>query len=170
MAGYSVSSGSLTLTCTAGSWSALPTIIGNPCVNYKLPSNGVAANCLARDDAPHSYTYTPDAADALLRLAASDTTWNQTWHLPTTPDPPASKAFIEMSAAALRVKPKYRVLGRMMLRLVGLFNPVVGEIREMLYQYDSPYLFDSSKYARAFGFAGTPYEEGIRQTANSYKV
>lgn len=132
-------------------------------------SKGQAANCLARDDAPHSYTYTPDAADALLKLAASDTAWNQTWHLPTTPDPPTGKAFIEMSAAAMGVKPKYRVLGPIMLRLAGLFNPVVGEVREMLYQNDSPYLFDSSKYARAFGFTGTPYAEGISATAQSYK-
>ena len=38
----------------------------------------------------------------------------------------------------------------------------------MLYQNDSPYLFDSSKYAQAFGFAGTPYAEGIRVIAASY--
>jgi hypothetical protein len=43
----------------------------------------------------------------------------------------------------------------------------VGEVYEMLYQNDSPYLFDSSKYARAFGFAGTPYAEGIKATAAS---
>lgn len=132
-------------------------------------SKGSTANCLARDDQPHSYTYTPDAADALLKLAASETAWNQTWHLPTTPNPPTGKAFIEMAAQAMGVKPKYRVLGPMMLGLTGLFNPVVGEVREMLYQNDSPYLFDSSKYARAFGFSGTPYAEGIRQTASSYK-
>jgi len=39
----------------------------------------------------------------------------------------------------------------------------------MLYQNDSPYLFDSSKFARAFGFSGTPYAEGIRATAASFR-
>jgi len=39
----------------------------------------------------------------------------------------------------------------------------------MLYQSDAPYLFDSSKLARAFGFAGTPYADGIRATPASYK-
>jgi hypothetical protein len=63
---------------------------------------------------------------------------------------------------------KYRVLSPLMVRLYGWINPVVGEIHEMLYQNDSPYLFDSSKYARAFGFTGTPYAEGIRDTAASY--
>jgi hypothetical protein len=41
-------------------------------------------------------------------------------------------------------------------------------VHEMLYQNDSPYLFDSSKYAKAFGFSGTPYGQGIRETAASY--
>ncbi len=55
-----------------------------------------------------------------------------------------------------------------MLKVVGWFNPLVGEFYEMLYQNDSPYLFDSTKFARAFGFAGTPYSEGIRICAASY--
>ena len=39
----------------------------------------------------------------------------------------------------------------------------------MLYQNDSPYLFDSSKFKRAFSFSGTPYAEGIRATAFSFE-
>ena len=56
-----------------------------------------------------------------------------------------------------------------MVRLIGWFNPLVGEVYEMLYQNDSPYVFDSSKLARAFGFSGTPYAEGIRATAASFQ-
>jgi hypothetical protein len=62
----------------------------------------------------------------------------------------------------------YRVLSRPMVKIGGLFNPVVREVYEMLYQNDGPYLFDSSKYLRAFGFAGTPYAEGIKTTASAY--
>ena len=126
------------------------------------------AMCLVNDSLPHSYTYTPDAAEALMRLAASDLAWNQTWHMPTTPNPPTGKEFIAGAADAMGVPPKYRVLSRPMVRIVGWFNPVVGEVHEMLYQNDSPYLFDSSKYAKAFGFFGTPYGQGIRETAASY--
>ena len=57
-----------------------------------------------------------------------------------------------------------------MVRLIGWFHPLVGEVYEMLYQNDSPYVFDSSKFARAFGFSGTPYAEGIRATAAFQKV
>ena len=67
------------------------------------------------------------------------------------------------------VAPKYRVLSRPMLRVAEWFNPLVRESYEMLYQSDSPYLFDSTKFAKEFGFTGTPYPEGIRIAADSYK-
>jgi hypothetical protein len=67
------------------------------------------------------------------------------------------------------VDPQYRVLTRPMLRLVGWFNPQVRESYEMLYQNDSPYLFDSTKFASEFGITGTSYPDGVRIAAASYK-
>jgi nucleoside-diphosphate-sugar epimerase len=125
--------------------------------------------CLVNDSFTHSYTYTPDAAKALITLAEAESAWNQTWHLPTAPKALTGKEFITLAAKAMGVAPKYRVLHPLMIRIFGWFKPVVGEVYEMLYQNDSPYLFDSSKYAQAFGFAGTPYSEGIRATAASYQ-
>jgi nucleoside-diphosphate-sugar epimerase len=124
--------------------------------------------CLVNDSLPHSYTYTPDAATSLMKLAECESAWNQTWHLPTAPDPPTTEQFIRQAAESMGANGKYRVLSPLMIRVFGLFNRTVGELHEMLYQNDSPYLFDSSKYAQAFGFAGTPYADGIRTTAASY--
>lgn len=127
------------------------------------------ASWLVNDAVPHSLTYTPDAAQALLTLMESDAAWNQTWHLPTAPNPPTGRELITMAAREMNVAAQYRVLGRTALRVFGWFNPLVGEIHEMLYQYDSPYLFDSSKFARTFAFSGTPYAEGIKATAAAYR-
>lgn len=131
---------------------------------------GEKAMCLVSDSLPHSYTYVPDAAEALLKLAETPTAWNQTWHLPTTANPPTGKEFIVAAAESMGKAPKYRVLSRTMVKLAGLFDPTIREVHEMLYQNDSSYLFDSSKYARAFRFGGTPYEKGIVATAASYKA
>ena len=57
-----------------------------------------------------------------------------------------------------------------MIRIAGWFNPLVAESYEMLYQSDSPYLFDSGKFAREFGFAGTPYADGVRATAAAFQL
>lgn len=102
-------------------------------------------------------------------LAERESAWNQVWHLPTVADPPTGEQFIEMAAREFGVAPKYRVLNRPMLRVAGWFNSMIGESYEMLYQSDSPYLFDSTKFATEFGFAGTPYAEGIHIAAASYK-
>ncbi len=128
------------------------------------------ASCLASDSMPHSYTYTADAARGLLALAADESAWNQTWHLPTSPNPPTGKEFIASVAKEFGVPPKYRVLRKAMVNVIGWFNPLVGEVYEMLYQNDSPYLFDSSKFMKTFGFSGTSYAEGIAATAASFTL
>jgi hypothetical protein len=56
-----------------------------------------------------------------------------------------------------------------MIRIAGLFNSDIRESYEMLYQNDSEYLFDSTKFSKAFNFAPTSYSEGIKHTAAAYK-
>jgi nucleoside-diphosphate-sugar epimerase len=126
------------------------------------------ASWLANDAVPHSFTFTPDAARALALLATTQQAWNQTWHLPTAPSPPTGKAFIGSAAEAFATKARHRVLRRPLLRLVGLVNRDVRESYEMLYQYESPYVFDSTKFSSAFDFDPTPWREGIERTARSY--
>jgi len=138
----------------------------NALVFDKFAKNGTAS-WLVNDAVRHSYSFTPDAAKSLALLAGSEKSWNQTWHLPTTSNPPTGKEFIEMAARAFGVRPKYRVLRRPLIKLAGLFDPVVREIYEMLYQNDSEYLFDSTKFAMAFEFEPTPYDAGIHTTARA---
>jgi nucleoside-diphosphate-sugar epimerase len=133
-------------------------------------AKGRKASWLLNADVPHSLTFTPDAARGVAMLADRDSAWNQVWHLPTTPNPPTGRQFIAMAAEASGVEPRYRVLHRPALRVVGWFNSDVRESYEMLYQSEAPYLFDSSRFAREFGFAGTPYLGAIRQAVASYQA
>ncbi len=132
-------------------------------------SRKAKASWLVNDSVPHSYTYTPDAARSLVQLTERATAWNQTWHVPTAPDPLTGREFVALAAKEFGIPPKHRVLSRPMLRIAGWFDPLVAESYEMLYQSDSPYLFDSSKFAGEFGFEGTPYAEGIRSTAAAFR-
>jgi len=127
------------------------------------------ASWLVNDAVPHSFTYTLDAAQSLVQLTDRATAWNQTWHIPTAPNPLTGKEFVTLAAKEFSVAPKYRVLRRPMLRLAGWFSAQIRESYEMLYQSDAPYLFDSSKFAREFGLVGTPYADGVRTTAASFK-
>ncbi|HEY1987781.1 MAG TPA: NAD-dependent epimerase/dehydratase family protein [Terracidiphilus sp.] len=132
-------------------------------------AQGSTASWLVDDTLPHSLTFVPDVARGLASLAGHESAWGQIWHLPTAAPALTGKQFITLTAKEFAVPPKYRVMKRPILKLVGWFNPLVRESYEMLYQNDSPYLFDSTKFAREFDFAGTPYAEGIRITASAYK-
>jgi nucleoside-diphosphate-sugar epimerase len=142
------------------------TSVANILVFDKFMKRETAA-CLVNDSVAHSYTFTPDAAKSLALLAETESAWNQTWHVPTASHPPTGKEFITMAAEEFGVAPKYRVLSRPLIRVAGLFNRDIRESWEMLYQSDSEYLFDSTKFCTAFGLEPTSYAEGIRLTAAS---
>jgi nucleoside-diphosphate-sugar epimerase len=123
------------------------------------------ASWLVNDAVRHSWTFTRDAGKSLALLAESDSAWNQTWHVPTAPNPPTGSEFIETAAKAFGVEPKYRVLSRPLIKVAGFFNSDIRESYEMLYQYDSEYLFDSTKFSATFRIGPTAYGAGIAKCA-----
>jgi nucleoside-diphosphate-sugar epimerase len=130
-------------------------------------AKGSTPMLLGSDSKKHSFTYTPDAGRSLVTLIDAPDAWNQTWHVPTAPDPPTGKEFVELAASEYGRPPKYRVLGRASMRIAGWFDSNIREMVEMMYQYEHDYIFDSTKFTRAFGVNATPYADGIRQTAKA---
>jgi nucleoside-diphosphate-sugar epimerase len=126
---------------------------------------GQRAQWLVNAHARHSLTYVPDAARALALLATDDDAWNQVWHLPTAAHPLTGAEFIEKAAAELHKASHYTVLPKWMIRLGGVFDRTTAELYEMLYQYESEYIFDSTKFETAYSFQPTEYEHGIYATA-----
>lgn len=118
----------------------------------------------------HSFTYTPDAYKATAILGNTKPAYNQVWHLPTDKNVLTGKEFIELAAKEFDVKPDYIVLKKWMLQMVGMFLPVIRESIEMLYQNEYDYLFDSTKFEKAFNFTPTSYQVGIAETVRSMKV
>lgn len=135
----------------------------HPMVFEKLRT-GKKAAWLVNDRVPHSMTYTPDAVRATALLGNTPAAFGEVWHLPTHPDAPTGRQFIERVAQAIGAQPNYRVLAPWVLRMAGMFDATVRETMELLYQNAFPYLFDSTKFNTRF-FQPTPYPEGIRQTA-----
>ncbi|HUB60058.1 MAG TPA: NAD-dependent epimerase/dehydratase family protein [Puia sp.] len=145
---------------------AVKTSIPNFLVFQRLLKNR-RAQWLVNAHVRHSFTYTPDAARALRLLAQDDNAWNQVWHLPTAANPLTGAGFIEKAAAELHKANQYAVLSKWMIRLGGIFDRTTAELYEMLYQYESEYIFSSAKFESAYSFQPTPYEQGIREIAGS---
>ena len=138
---------------------------------FKPLSNGKKANWMCATGFKHSHTFTPDAGKATAILGNTDDAYNQVWHLPTAHDPLTGKEWIDAIAAELGVRPRYQVASGFMVRLIGLFMPVMREMVEMLYQYDRDYLFISDKFEKKFDFRPTPYSEGIKSiVASDYHI
>ena len=144
----------------------------NSFVNMMVLENlkkGKKAQWMISDKFKHSFTYTPDAGKATALLGNTPSAFNQVWHLPADKNVLTGKEFINLAASAFNVAPKTMILSKWMIWMAGLTNGIIKETREMLYQNDSDYLFDSSKFDKTFPFRTTTYEEGIRRTVDSMK-
>ena len=115
-------------------------------------------------DKIHSLTYVPDAAKAVAILGNTLDAYNQEWHLPTSSQKWTGKDFINHIAQQLNAKPKYYLLNKTMISLLGIFSTTIRELKEMQYQNDRNYFFDSTKFDKRFSFTPTSYEEGIKES------
>jgi nucleoside-diphosphate-sugar epimerase len=120
-------------------------------------------------DRIHTYTYTPDAAKATAILGNTQDAYNQEWHVPTTKEKLTTRQWIGLVAKELNKEPEFQVAPVFMLRLLGVFVPIMREFPEMLYQYEQDYIFDSSKFEKRFGIVATPPEEGVKKLVESLR-
>jgi nucleoside-diphosphate-sugar epimerase len=118
-------------------------------------------------DQPHSLTFVDDFARVLVTLAEREEALGQVWHAPPA-EPLTGRQFIELAFAVAGKPPKVGTVSPLMIRLVGLVNPMVRELGELVYEFDTPFILDGSKYLRAFGGAPTPHREAIPATLRWY--
>lgn len=134
---------------------------------FKPFHKGKKANWMSAVNYKHSFTYTPDAGKATALLGNTTEAYNQVWHLPTASNPFTGKEFIEIIAKEMGVKPKYQVVSKFLLSIIGLFVPIMREMKEMMYQYDRDYVFNSDKFNESFDFTPTAYIDGIKEVVNA---
>jgi nucleoside-diphosphate-sugar epimerase len=130
-------------------------------------NKGEKANWMGATKFKHSFTYTPDAGKATALLGNTPDAYNQIWHLPTASNPPTGKEWVEAIAGEMGVKPKFRAVPKFIVKITGLFIPLMKELGEMMYQYDRDYIFNSSKFEKRFGIKPTSYQQGIKDTIRS---
>src|SRR5262249_18376633 len=102
---------------------------------------------LGKLDPPPARAVLADFLPGLLVLGAQDQAVGQVWHIPTAP-PLTGREFIGKASEAAGVPPRPFAVPGLVLRLLGLTNPVLRESVEMLYEFDAPFLVDSSKFTR----------------------
>lgn len=130
---------------------------------------GKRAMWVGNPDVLHDLLFIDDAAAACVMLGESETAYGGVWHVAGA-GPLTGRGFLEMVFRAAGTRMKMTVAGRAMLRMGGLFDPLVRELPELLYLFDEPQVLDGSKLHGAFpSFQYTPHEEAVRQTVEWFR-
>ncbi len=124
---------------------------------------GKAVNLLGRTDQPHTFSYIADFGKLLATLGTREDTLGQIWFAPS-PTPITQTELVKIMEEVLGKKVKSMAAGKMMMSFLGLFIPAMRESVEMLYEWDKPFIMDSSKAEKAFGWKGTPLKEAMQAT------
>lgn len=118
---------------------------------------------------PHTFTYVPDFGKALALVGTNVEAFGQIWHVPS--NPPVSQAELHrLIAEETKRSIKTISLSKWMLGTLGLFNPVMRVMEEMIYQWKHPFIMDSNKFMSFFQMQPTPIQEAVRHTVNWYRL
>jgi nucleoside-diphosphate-sugar epimerase len=131
---------------------------------------GKAASFGGKLDLPHTATYIGDFGRALVMLGERDEALGQAWHVPSDRPQITQRQFAELLYRETGQPLKASGVSKPMMALAGLFIPGARESVEMMYEFEKPFVVDSSKFERAFGVVATPIPEAIRATVAWYRA
>lgn len=125
---------------------------------------GKTMRVLGNLDQPHSFTYVPDLAAAMITAAAREDLWNSFLHAPTAPAV-TQRRLVDMAAAAGDVRaPRMSAIPVPVLRGMGLVSREMRELAETGYMFARPFVLDSAASEERLGLAATPVKTGMKQT------
>ena len=131
--------------------------------------SGRTASVLGDLDQPHTYSYIPDIGEGLAVLGEHPDAAGEVWHLPNDPDTRTTRQLVDIVYRhAGRPETKVRAMPPLVLRGVGFFNATVRELLEMRYQFEEPFIVDSSKMATKLGVHATPIDRALAETLATY--
>ncbi|PYC79462.1 NAD-dependent epimerase [Streptomyces tateyamensis] len=116
-------------------------------------------------DVPHSWTSITDVARTLITVAADERAWGKPWHVPSNPALTVRELAGQFAAAAGAPAAKVSRIPYPVMWAVGLFSPMVRELRTTRYQFEQPFVLDSSLTTATFGLEPTPLAEALAAAA-----
>ena len=116
----------------------------------------------------HSWSYLDDVAGTLVAAADYPGEWGRVWHVPS--GEPHSR--LEIAAALnewLGTRGQVAGIPMVALRTLALFSPMMKGVLDESYQFRHPFVLDSAETERMLGVHATPWEQSLRDTAQSYR-
>jgi nucleoside-diphosphate-sugar epimerase len=138
--------------------------IGYAQMVFQAALAGKTANWVGPVGAQHEFIYIPDVAPVLVDLARLPECYGEAWNFGGA-GAISPVDFITRIYRAVGREPKYRSVGRGLMKILGWFNPVIREAVEMMYLQETPVILDDSKLLAKLGnLSKTGYDKGIVKT------
>lgn len=112
-------------------------------------------------DMPHGYSYTPDVARGLVELGTRAEAVGKVFHLPLA-WAGSSRALVQRAGELLGSTGAVRAVPSWALAALGVFSPMLRAVREMVYQWEHPYVIDDRRFRATFGLEPTPIDHALR--------
>ena len=131
---------------------------------------GKGVQLLGDVDQPHTWTAPVDVARTLITVASSERGWGRAWHVPSNPPRSQREAVADLCAAAGVPRVKVSSVPSILLTVMGVFQPVIRELKETDYQRQRSYVLDDSAVRMAFGIEPTPWSDLLADMVAHYRV
>jgi nucleoside-diphosphate-sugar epimerase len=125
---------------------------------------GRTVRVLGSLDQPHSFTYVPDLAAAMVRAASTPSLWGSVLHAPTGPAVTQREMVVAYAGALGVPVPRTAAIPSPVLRAVGLVHRATREVAEMGYQFARPFVLDSTQSEVRLGLSPTAFDVAIKET------
>ncbi len=129
---------------------------------------GKRADFIGDADLPHTYSYVPDIVAGLTTLGSDERAIGQVWHLPG-PETVSTRDILRMVSIEVGHPVAIRSVPKIAVRALGLINPMMRALAEMSYEFEAPFVLDTTKFQSTFGAVPTPIAKAVADTVTWYR-
>ena len=132
--------------------------------------DGKTAQLTGNIDLPHTVTFIDDFGKALVILGERPEALGHAWHVPNDTPTLTQRQWMTQFYEEIGKPAKMSGMGKLMMMFGGLFIPNARESVEMMYEFEKPFIVDSSKFERTFQVTATPMRTAVRATLAWYRA
>lgn len=134
-------------------------------------ARGKPMRWMIRGDISHQFVYTPDAAEMFFKLTQQKGLPEYAFFIYGGTTYSSVRAFASRISRLAESPDKLMLYSKGFLRLLGVFVPVVREMKELTYQFENSIILDDSKLRSLYpGWRETEDETAITDTLNWYRM
>lgn len=130
---------------------------------------GRKPSIVGRADVPHSWTAPVDVARTLMAVMDDPASWGRVWHVPTNEPRTFAQAAEDVARIARITNPGVAAMPRLAFEAAALFVPIVRELRETLYQFESAFVIDDDETRTRWGLAPTAWDDLLADLVGHYR-